>query len=137
MKKHLLHLFYAGWLLLIIGYMQCAIAAESTIFIRDFNFVPNEITITEGQIVTWMNADDEKSYQISSQDGFITSNTIIPGENFSLAFKLPGEYTFFCKNFPYMIGKVKVLPLNSYIHGEVKTEVNKVFKNPAIPAEGH
>jgi len=59
-------------------------------------FDPDELTISAGSAVTWINDDEKALVIIIFKDGgaFMNSNRIMPEEKFELEFKDPGVYEF-------------------------------------------
>ncbi len=70
--------------------------------IRDFAFVPNEITIRAGQRVRWTN-EDLAAHTVTSGDPEdadagtrFNSNLLTRGGTFSFTFESPGRFEYFC-----------------------------------------
>ena len=84
-------------------------AAAAKVTIANFVFAPNELVITAGATVTWVNTDDI-AHTVTSQAAppLFDSRTLHTDDKFSFEFKTPGIYDYFCKPHPYMTGKVIV-----------------------------
>ena len=75
--------------------------------------IPNPITITAGNTVTWQNADTAAHTATSGSatdgpDGVFDSSLIMAGSSFSHAFYNAGTYDYFCMVHPWMEGTVIV-----------------------------
>ena len=83
--------------------------AAAKVTIDDFVFAPNELVVTRGATVTWVNTDDV-AHTVTSKAAppLFDSRTLHTGDTFSFKFKRPGTYDYFCKPHPYMTGKVIV-----------------------------
>ncbi len=59
-------------------------------------FDPDELTISAGSAVTWINDDEKTQVIIIFKDGksFTNSNRIMPGEKFEIEFTEAGEYEY-------------------------------------------
>ncbi|MCH8329271.1 MAG: cupredoxin domain-containing protein [Nanoarchaeota archaeon] len=59
-------------------------------------FDPDELTISAGSAVTWINDDEKALVIIIFKDGksFMNSNRIMPGEKFEIEFTEAGEYEY-------------------------------------------
>ena len=76
-------------------------------------FIPNTITVSSGQGITWYN-DDNAAHTVTSgspsdgPDGFWDSSLIQVGGSFSQTFDNAGVYPYFCMVHPWMQGFVLV-----------------------------
>src|SRR5919198_6013668 len=68
-------------------------AATRTIVIRASGLSDKDITITQGDTVTWRN-DDTVNHQIVSVSGLFASPVIRPGGRYSRTFDQPGTYRY-------------------------------------------
>ncbi len=59
-------------------------------------FDPDELTISAGSAVTWINDDEKPLVMIIFKDGksFMNSNRIMPGEKFEVEFTEAGAYEY-------------------------------------------
>jgi amicyanin len=84
-------------------------ASVAKVAIDNFAFHPKELIVTAGTTVTWINTDDVPHTVTSSvSPRLFDSKTLDTDDKFSLEFKTPGTYDYFCKPHPYMTGKVIV-----------------------------
>jgi amicyanin len=84
-------------------------ASVAKVSIDNFAFDPEELVVTAGTTVTWVNADDVPHTATSKMSPPVfDSKTLRTGDKFSYQFKKPGTYDYFCKPHPYMTGKVIV-----------------------------
>ena len=67
----------------------------------------NELRITVGTTVTWVNKDDQQ-HTATAVDGSFDSGFIGQDETFSFTFDTPGEYEYFCTPHPWMRAKIIV-----------------------------
>ena len=76
-------------------------------------FIPAEVTVDVGGVVTWSN-DDSAAHTVTSgapgegPDGTFDSSLFMAGTTFSHTFDEAGEYDYFCIVHPWMTGKVQV-----------------------------
>ena len=103
-------------------------------------FMPSIITIEQGNSVIWLNEDTE-SHSVTSgttsfgPDGKFASETINPGESFSVTFEEdvfePGTYFYYDSNHLWMKGIVLVQePENIPEEGEIMEESTDEPKSP-------
>jgi plastocyanin len=76
-------------------------------------FDPDKATVAVGDTVTWTNKDTTlhtiTSGTTPTADGkFDSAYTLLPGKTFSVVFNSTGDYPYFCKLHPTMIGMVTV-----------------------------
>ena len=76
-------------------------------------FSPSNITIKEGQMVTWYNADSVAHSIVGSDQnygssGIVSSGIIIPGESYSTGFETSVYFSYHCVIHPWMQGMVIV-----------------------------
>lgn len=82
-------------------------ALTAEVSIHDFVFDPPEVTIRQGDSVTWTNHDAEAH---AVQGGPMNSADIPPGGTFTHTFGDAGDFTYLCRLHTYMTGTVHVLP---------------------------
>jgi plastocyanin len=80
-----------------------------------FLFAPDEVTITAGDSITWIN-DDKILHTITAgtpetPDDSFDRELDGQGTSTSLRFDDPGEYAYFCSRHPHMRGVVRVTAL--------------------------
>jgi amicyanin len=81
--------------------------AASSVHIDNFTFTPQEITITRGTTLTWVN-DDDIPHAIAASNKAFRSKAMDTEQKFSFTFSEPGTYEYFCSLHPHMQGKVIV-----------------------------
>lgn len=88
------------------------------VYIRNYSFDPQNITVGKGSTVVWINNDGTYSYAVYHQIESDSSNTLGDfqsdplglGGVFSYTFASPGIYGYHCRIHPYMEGTVSVSP---------------------------
>jgi YVTN family beta-propeller protein len=78
-----------------------------SVSIAQFAFVPDTITISTGQSVTWTNADPV-AHTTTSDDKVWDSGNLSPSATFSMTFSQPGTYAYRCTIHPFIRGTVVV-----------------------------
>ncbi len=90
--------------------------AVASVMIKNFEFVPQTVTIAAGGTLRWINAD-VANHQISSgvvegdrprPDGRVSSPLLFRGDEFTAPFTAPGEYPYYCGIHPFMRGTIIV-----------------------------
>jgi plastocyanin len=91
--------------------LAASAAAGSTaeVKIDNFSFTPGAITVKAGTQVTWINHDDIP-HTVDSTQGKFKSAALDTDDKFQFRFTEPGEYPFYCRMHPKMIGKIIVQP---------------------------
>jgi plastocyanin len=83
-------------------------AGGSSVAIRNFAFVPPNLSVASGTTVTWTN-DDDVQHTVSADDGHsFDSSAFGPGGTFQFTAGAPGTYTYFCRLHPFMKGTLTV-----------------------------
>jgi plastocyanin len=80
---------------------------QQAVSIQNFAFNPPNITITPGTTVTWTN-NDSAPHTVTADDGSFDSETLQPGESFSLRFDSAGTFPYHCEIHPFMKGSITV-----------------------------
>jgi len=82
------------------------------IFIRNFAFIPQQVSIKRGTKVTWVNCDDPgtESHSSSSDVGIWDSPLLTPGDFYSRTFNDPTGtvFPYHCVPHPFMTGTVNI-----------------------------
>lgn len=73
--------------------------------IRDFTYIPDTLTVEEGQTVRWTNYDDVVHNVVGEG---IESDTLNKGNTFTFTFEEEGTYDYICTFHPGMEGTVTV-----------------------------
>jgi plastocyanin len=76
--------------------------------IRNFSFNPAEVTINNGDTVTWRNTSESVHTVTSVTGKLLDSGDIGPGETFSHTFTEAGTFSYYCYHHVVMKGKVVV-----------------------------
>lgn len=82
-------------------------ANSPLVHIDNFTFSPQEITISRGGTITWVN-DDDIPHALAESNKAFRSKAMDTEEEFSFTFNKPGTYEYFCSLHPHMQGKVIV-----------------------------
>lgn len=73
-------------------------ASTTTIQISDFHFRPQELEISKGTKITWVNKDRDKHSVTAENDAF--DRVLDSGESFSYTFNEAGTFKYHCRLFP-------------------------------------
>ena len=84
-----------------------ATASEATVEIRDFTFVPADLTVNAGTKVTWVNYDSAPHTATATSDGWDTGR-LDRNQRAAVVFDAPGTFPYFCVYHPNMKGVVTV-----------------------------
>ena len=78
--------------------------------IRDFNFVPDSISVPPGATVTWVNCETppQEPHTSTADGGAWNSPDLDPGHRFSHTFPAGGAFPYHCTPHGFMTGKVVV-----------------------------
>ena len=77
--------------------------------IKDFKFIPQEITIRAGESVKWTNVEKRQYHSVwFEQAGDPEPPYIFPDESTERAFEKPGSFPYRCGPHPEMTGTVHV-----------------------------
>jgi len=82
-------------------------AAEITVKIDSFSFMPQRVSVKAGTTVTWDNEDDIP-HNIASTTKLFRSKVLDTNDHFSFTFTTPGTYEYFCSLHPHMTGTIVV-----------------------------
>lgn len=100
----------------------------NTVVVRDFSFTPAEITIQEGETVTWdfqeghHNVNGTQSTFPSNPASFKSGEPSPAPFTYSFTFNVPGDYSYQCDpHSTIMRGKVHVIPNNPTVTYPVRT----------------
>jgi plastocyanin len=78
-----------------------------TITIRNFDFMPMDITVAPGTTVVWKNLDGEP-HTVASADGLFRSQALDQNDSFRFTFQKPGVYRYICSIHPSMRAAITV-----------------------------
>ena len=85
----------------------------------DKSFSPNPVISNSGNTITWTNTDNIVHTVTSGEPNSVNAGElfdsgltalIMPSKSFSHKFIHPGEFSYFCRVHPTMVGEVNVLP---------------------------
>ncbi len=80
--------------------------AEGSADIKGFTFIPDTITISRGDTVTWTNLDSVP--HTATGDDFDSGN-LAKGQSWSHTFNIAGTFAYICTIHPYMHGEVVIV----------------------------
>jgi plastocyanin len=84
-----------------------ALADDSNIVMKNFDFAPMSATVAAGTTVTWTNQDGEP-HTVVSADGLFRSAALDQNDTFKFTFTKPGTYKYVCSIHPKMVGTIVV-----------------------------
>jgi plastocyanin len=94
---------------------DCAFDIGSTlpgtvvVVIRDFEFVPADVTVPAGSTVTWINCGPLEVHTTTSDNaGVWDSGFLSPGQIFSRRFDNAGGFDYHCTPHAFMEGRITV-----------------------------
>ncbi len=79
----------------------------NSVAIKNFAFVPPNLSMASGATVTWTNQDDV-AHTVSADDDKTFDAGVEPGQTFQFTAGAPGTYTYFCRFHPFMKGTLTV-----------------------------
>jgi len=80
------------------------------VIIKDFKFVPQEITIKRGQVLRWENREKRQYHSVWFEAlGEEEPDYFFPDESFEREFKQAGTFPYRCGPHPRMTGTVHVI----------------------------
>jgi plastocyanin len=83
--------------------------AAPQVMIDNFVYSPVPLTVKVGSTVTWINHDDIP-HTVDSTQGKFKSAALDTDDKFEFRFTEAGEYPFYCRIHPKMMGKIIVQP---------------------------
>jgi len=87
-------------------------AGTVVVFIRNFAYVPEQVSIKRGTRVTWINCDDPgiDSHTSTSDTGLWSSPNLAAGDSYSRTFDDPTGtvFSYHCVPHPFMEGTINV-----------------------------
>ena len=91
-----------------------AASSKIEVEIEDFAFVPQSVTMVEGDTIEWKNRDNVGHTSTSGESGIPNglwdSGIIGNNQTFSRVFDSAGTFLYYCKPHPYMTGTIVVNP---------------------------
>ena len=89
-----------------------AAGPPAVVEIHNFHFLPDTLTVAAGTTVIWAN-EDSSPHTVTDRGNVFRSAALDTKESFSYTFTSPGEFTYFCKFHPMMVGTIIVKPAGS------------------------
>lgn len=89
---------------------RVAAAQESYVSMQLNRFVPEEIAVSAGTTVIWVNEDYDSGewHNVIAEDGSFASESFPPGSAVSVWFPNPGVYVYYCDLHEGMFGRIFV-----------------------------
>ena len=106
------HLLPTGILLVL--FSACAVAgedAELLVVIKDYKFIPQEITLKQGQTLRWENREKRQYHSVwfEAQGEEEPEDYLFPEDSYEREFKQIGSFPYRCGPHPEMTGIVHVI----------------------------
>ena len=94
------------------GNITVTSSGPATVFveIKNFAFTPQNVAVSAGTVVVWTN-NDSVAHTVTTSSGATVSfdsGVLNPGASFSYTFTQAGNYPYYCKIHPFMLGNVTV-----------------------------
>ncbi|VAW34152.1 hypothetical protein MNBD_CHLOROFLEXI01-2119, partial [hydrothermal vent metagenome] len=70
--------------------------AAATIDMANFAYVSNDVTVSVGTAVTWINKDGGPRHSATASDGSFDTSLFDAGEQVTITFDTPGTYVYYC-----------------------------------------
>ena len=92
---------------------SASVAGEDAnlVVIKDFKFVPQHITISKGQTVTWENREKRQYHSVwfEALDEYEPEDYLFPEDTYERSFPEAGKFLYRCGPHPEMTGSVTVV----------------------------
>ena len=93
--------------------LSCSVFAasdKSLVIIKKFKFIPQEITIKQGETVQWENQEKRQYHSVwfEAQGEEEPDDYLFAGDSYERKFKQVGSFPYRCGPHPEMIGTVHV-----------------------------
>jgi plastocyanin len=128
--------------LLALGALTAPASADTKdVTVANNAFSPADITVVQGDSVTWTFAGPDTNHSVTSNttgQGSFDSDRANPfpnhavGDKFSMDMNFPGEFTYFCKVHSNMTGKITVTPKVNDPNGPPGDTVAPRFGTPTV-----
>jgi plastocyanin len=83
-------------------------AGSIVVLIRDYEFLPANLTVPRNSRVTWINCGPNDAHTSTADNGSWNSGDLIPGTSFTRTFGTAGDFGYFCVPHPFMRGRIIV-----------------------------
>lgn len=103
-RRYALPLLISGGIAVALSPLTGAGAAEHTVEIKGLTFIPEDLAVSLGDTVTWVNFDEDDH----DLGGRIDSPVMKQGQKFAFTFDQGGQFSYNCKIHTYMQGTVRV-----------------------------
>ncbi len=91
------------------GFSGLALAADHAVDIKDYTFVPQTITISVGDTITWTNREKRQYHSVwFEESGEPETDYFFPDDEYQRSFDEAGEFHYRCGPHPEMTGTVIV-----------------------------
>jgi plastocyanin len=81
------------------------------VVIRDYKFVPAQLSIKPGTTVRWVNEEKRTTHTVKfAGPAGLESERLFPGDHFEHRFDQPGFVSYLCGPHPEMTGSIEVRP---------------------------
>ncbi len=80
--------------------------AAPTVVVKNFSFMPGNLTVNKGTKVTWK-FEDNVQHNVTATDNKFKSKNIQTG-SYSYTFNTAGKYSYYCSIHQYMKGNITV-----------------------------
>ncbi len=93
-----------------IGLSSTAGAEEVLVIIKDFQFIPAQVTIKAGQTVRWQNQEKRQYHSVwfEALGEEEPEDYLFPDDSYQRKFDQPGNYPYRCGPHPKMLGSIHV-----------------------------
>lgn len=84
-----------------------SVVLATVVHLKDDAFTPSRIVVPANTTVTFVN-DDDDAHTVTATNGSFDSKGLDTHQRWSMTFKKPGTYAYFCTLHPFMKGIVVV-----------------------------
>jgi len=101
----------AGGAVAALSFHRHATAQDAVVVIRDYKFVPAQLSIKPGTTVRWVNEEKRTTHTVRfAGPAGLESERLFPGDQFEHRFDKPGFVSYLCGPHPEMTGSIEVRP---------------------------
>jgi plastocyanin len=80
--------------------------SPATVVVKNFSFMPGNLSVAKGTTVTWK-FEDDAAHNVTAKDSSFMSKDLQSG-SYSHRFTTPGRYSYLCTIHQYMTGTITV-----------------------------